>query len=342
MDLSNSAVKSDLLTAPHVAQGEALSSMANRAGAAAGVNGDFFDIDSTQASLGGEIQAGAADQERRLQRLGARRRHQGRPRPARRHDAAGDRDLNGTDKPVVTLNAASSGGVPAGSIIAYTSAWGSQIRSRSVAGVANVAEVLVQDDKVVEVHNAAGTGAIPDGAYYLVGRDAGADAIKALKPGDPVTLTYGLKDTAAQQMQWAIGTNKPLIQNGVAVAAGRHVRRAAHRDRLQGRRQDDVPADHRRPPDRRGGRHDARADRADAARPRRRHGPEPRRRRLDDARRAPARRHDRDAAQHALRRPGARRPDRHRPLRRPRRRQGRRARRQPRGRRACSRACTAR
>src|SRR3954471_6353906 len=59
VDLSNSAVKSDLLTAPHVAQGEALSSMANRAGAAAGVNGDFFDIDSTQASLGGEVQNGS-------------------------------------------------------------------------------------------------------------------------------------------------------------------------------------------------------------------------------------------------------------------------------------------
>ena len=58
VDLSNAAVKSDLLTAPHVAQGEALSSQAARAGATAGVNGDFFDIDSTQASLGGEIQAG--------------------------------------------------------------------------------------------------------------------------------------------------------------------------------------------------------------------------------------------------------------------------------------------
>src|SRR3954470_20464149 len=40
VDLSNSAIKSDLLTAPHVAQGEALSSQAARAGATAGVNGD--------------------------------------------------------------------------------------------------------------------------------------------------------------------------------------------------------------------------------------------------------------------------------------------------------------
>ena len=86
--------------------------------------------------------------------------------------------------------------------------------------MANVAEVLVQDGKAVEVHHAAGSGAIPDGAFYLVGRDAGADAIKALKPGDAVTLTYGLKDEVARQMQWAIGTNKPLIQNGVAVPQG--------------------------------------------------------------------------------------------------------------------------
>ena len=136
-------------------------------------------------------------------------------------------DLNGTEKPVVTLNAASSGGIPAGSIIAYTSAWGSQIRGRSVAGVANVAEVLVQDGKVVEVHTAAGSGAIPDGAFYLVGRDAGADAIKALKPGDPVTLT--LRPQGRGRAARCSGRSAPTsrsIQNGVA-----RRRRATRRSR---------------------------------------------------------------------------------------------------------------
>src|SRR6478609_1638998 len=114
--------------------------------------------------------------------------------------------LDGAAQPILTINAANASGVPANSMVAYTSAWGSQIRSRGTAGVANVAEVLVQDDKVVQVNNSAGTGAIPDGAYYLVGRDGAADAIKALKVGDPVTLSYGLKDAAARQMQWAIGT----------------------------------------------------------------------------------------------------------------------------------------
>jgi hypothetical protein len=220
VDLSNSAVKSDLLTAPKVAQGEPLSTMVNRVGAAAGVNGDFFDIDSTQASLGGEVKAGelikSADYSG-WAHVGVTKDGLGRLVDLTLQATA---NLNGTEKPVVTLNAASSGGVPAGSIVAYTSAWGSQIRGRSFAGVANVAEVLVQDGKVVQVNATAGTGAIPDGAFYLVGRDAGADAIKALEPGDPVTLTYGLKDEAARQMQWAIGTNKPLVTDGVLVPQG--------------------------------------------------------------------------------------------------------------------------
>src|SRR3954469_19158814 len=220
VDLSNSAVKSDLLTAPHVAQGEALSSQAARAGATAGVNGDFFDIDSTQASLGGELQAGklikSADYSG-WAHVGVSKTGIGQLVDMALQATA---NLNGADKPVVTLNAPSSGGVPAGSIVAYTSAWGSATRARSFAGATNVAEVLVQDGKVVQVNSSAGSGAIPDGAFYLVGRDAGADAIKGLAPGDPVTLTYGLKDDAAKQMQWAIGTNKPLIQNGTIVNQG--------------------------------------------------------------------------------------------------------------------------
>ncbi len=220
VDLSNSAVKSDLLTAPKVAQGEPLSTMANRAGATAGVNGDFFDIDSTQASLGGEVKAGELIKSADVSgwaHVGVTKDGIGRLVDLTLQATA---TLDGTEKSVVTLNAASSGGIPAGGIIAYTSAWGSQTRGRSVAGVADVAEALVQDGNVVDVHTAAGSGPIPDGAFYLVGRDAGADAIKGLEPGDPVTLTYGLKDEAARQMQWAIGTNKPLVTNGALVPQG--------------------------------------------------------------------------------------------------------------------------
>ncbi len=150
VDLANGAVKSDLLTAPKVAQGEALSSMANRAGAAAAVNGDFFDIDSTQASLGGEIQAGQLIKSADYggwAHVGVTKTGLGQLVDMTLQATA---NLKGTDYPVVTLNAASSGGVPANSMIAYTSAWGSQIRNRSLSGATNVAEALVQDGKVVK------------------------------------------------------------------------------------------------------------------------------------------------------------------------------------------------
>ncbi|XVQ82730.1 hypothetical protein ACQP2K_28255 [Microbispora siamensis] len=55
VDLSNSAVTTDLLTAGPVASGGPLSVAANKAGAVAGVNGEFFDIGSSNAALGGEV-----------------------------------------------------------------------------------------------------------------------------------------------------------------------------------------------------------------------------------------------------------------------------------------------
>src|SRR5215467_8797331 len=58
VDLSNSAVSTDLLTSGPVASGGPLSAAANKAGAVAGVNGEFFDIGNSNAALGGEVQDG--------------------------------------------------------------------------------------------------------------------------------------------------------------------------------------------------------------------------------------------------------------------------------------------
>ena len=68
------------------------------------------------------------------------------------------------------------------------SAWGTYARGRSVAGVGERRRSLGQDvTRSSKVHPSAGRGGAKTlryGAFYLVGRDAGADAIKALKPGD--------------------------------------------------------------------------------------------------------------------------------------------------------------
>ena len=121
--------------------------------------------------------------------------------------------LKGTAHRVLTLNAANGGGVPAGSLLAFTSAWGTYSRARGLAGATNVAEVLVRENKVVSV-GAPGAGEIPADGFVLVGRDAAADAIRALAPGDDVTLTYALKDEVARQMRFTVGGNQPLVRDG--------------------------------------------------------------------------------------------------------------------------------
>ncbi|MFD1500625.1 hypothetical protein ACFSIL_29850, partial [Streptosporangium lutulentum] len=58
VDLSDRAVSTDLITSGPVASGGPLSVAANKAGAVAGVNGEFFDIGNSNAALGGEVQNG--------------------------------------------------------------------------------------------------------------------------------------------------------------------------------------------------------------------------------------------------------------------------------------------
>ena len=58
VDLQGDGVNADLLTAGKVAAGGPLSASAKAAGAVAGVNGDFFDINNSNAAIGPEMQAG--------------------------------------------------------------------------------------------------------------------------------------------------------------------------------------------------------------------------------------------------------------------------------------------
>src|SRR5262249_30274785 len=107
-------------------------------------------------------------------------------------------------------------------LIAYTSAWGTYSRNRALAGVANsqIAEVLVEHDKVVTVTPAgpAGSGAIPADGFYLVGRGNSATALRALQPGDPVTLSYALANDVAKTMKFALGDGGTIVSNGQVVS----------------------------------------------------------------------------------------------------------------------------
>ncbi|MFJ5214437.1 phosphodiester glycosidase family protein [Streptomyces sp. NPDC088354] len=222
VDLSNSAVGTDLLSSGPVASGGPLSEAVNKAGAVAGVNGDFFDIGNSNAALGGEIQNG---QLVKTADISGGRKHVGVSKDgvAQLVDLTVDTTAKfaGADHKVSSINAANVGGIPADGMVAFTPAWGTYSRNSGLTGVANdqIAEVLVKDGAVVSVtpSGPAGSGAIPDGGFVLVGRGAAASAIRALQPGDPATLSHSLADNVAKTMQFAIGHGGTIVSGGQPV-----------------------------------------------------------------------------------------------------------------------------
>ncbi|MFD7896894.1 phosphodiester glycosidase family protein [Streptomyces sp. NPDC059743] len=222
VNLSDKDVSTDLLTSGPVASGGPLSEAAKKAGAVAGVNGDFFDIGNSNAALGGEIQDGellkTAD-------ITGGRKHVGVSKDGITQlvDLSVDATANfaGAGHKVLSINAANGGGIPADGMVAFTSAWGDYSRNGALTGVANdqIAEVLVKDGSVVSVtpNGPAGSGTIPDGAFILVGRGAAATAIRTLQPGDPATLSYGLADNVAKTMRFAIGHGGTVVSGGQVV-----------------------------------------------------------------------------------------------------------------------------
>ncbi|MEU6343400.1 phosphodiester glycosidase family protein [Streptomyces sp. NPDC046977] len=216
VDLSNSAVDTDLLTAGPVASGGALTVAADKAGAVAGVNGDFYDLGNSTAAHGAEIQNGKL---LKTSNLGGPEAAQAQPHVGVSKDGIAQlvnamvnasATFAGTDHKLLSVNAADPEPhpVPADGMVAFTSAWGTYSRNRPFIGVdSNLAEVLVQNDKVVKVtpNGPAGSGTIPDDGFYLVGRDAAATAIRALQPGDPVKLNWELADPVAKTMKFALG-----------------------------------------------------------------------------------------------------------------------------------------
>ncbi|MEU6344565.1 phosphodiester glycosidase family protein [Streptomyces sp. NPDC046977] len=222
VDLSNSAVGTDLLSSGPVASGGPLSDAVNKAGAVAGVNGDFFDIGNSNAALGGEVQNG---QLVKTADISGGRKHVGVSKDGIAQLV--DLTVNTTakfadaDHKVLSINAANGGGIPADGMVAFTPAWGTYSRNNGLTGVANdqIAEALVTNGSVVSVtpSGPAGSGAIPDGSFVLVGRGAAATAIRALQPGDPATLSYALADNAAKTMQFAIGHGGTIVAGGQVV-----------------------------------------------------------------------------------------------------------------------------
>lgn len=239
-DLSERRTSVGLLHPADVGARETVLGMANARHAVAGVNGDFFNISETHAgveptgsSVGPEVSAGrdlkaaVPDGQRFGPALTA---------GADDEDVLGvgaDRvghlaslhliGVAGTRHGWLPVRGLNQYAVPVGGVGAFTHAWGAVSRLRAVCGVdddrtapcsADTAQVTVRHGVVTAVGDAVGAGEIPRGSTVLVGREAGADRLRELRPGERVRVGYRL--TGAERFRFAIG-GLPIRRSGVPV-----------------------------------------------------------------------------------------------------------------------------
>ncbi|MFS8100575.1 phosphodiester glycosidase family protein [Lentzea alba] len=187
-----------------VSQAAPLSQQTNRAVAA--INGDFFDINNSNAPEGVGVKDGQLVKSGRGRAVGI--------------DAAGvgsvmetffEGTLNGTHK-LTQLNSAR---IDVDGIGVFNPLWGTYSRARATQGATNTAEVILQDDIVQTVGDPSAT---PVMGYALVGRDKGADVLKQLKPGDKVQVSYQSRTSNGSQPKTAIGGRQLLVKDGKNVA----------------------------------------------------------------------------------------------------------------------------
>ncbi|MFE0153384.1 phosphodiester glycosidase family protein [Nonomuraea sp. NPDC059007] len=212
-DLSG-GVKAGYLNSGEVSKTEPLSGPAKRARAVAAVNGDFFDINRSGAALGIGVQKGTLVQS---------------PTSGWNNAVALTGEGVGRVLKMYFEGSATPQGASSGSPIAltqfnqliqndgvglFTPLWGSHTRARAVEGAAKVTEVVLTAGAVTEVRTTAGSGPIPAGTTILLGRDAGAVALAALKPGDKIDVRYTPKPSDGGQVETAIGGNYVLVKDG--------------------------------------------------------------------------------------------------------------------------------
>ncbi|MCC9739240.1 phosphodiester glycosidase family protein [Streptomyces sp. MNU89] len=113
-----------------------------------------------------------------------------------------------------TLHAYNAARVPDGGIGLYTPQWGDADRAHTVDGAGRTAEVTVADGRVRETAVRPGRGPVPEGTTVLVGRDAGADLLAALRPGDPVTTEYRPRTDGGPVPRTAVGGRGVLVADG--------------------------------------------------------------------------------------------------------------------------------
>ncbi|MGW3633978.1 phosphodiester glycosidase family protein [Streptomyces sp. NPDC005122] len=240
-DLTNRHVAVDLLTPGTVSSRVKLSQMATAQGAVAGINADFFNIEESQhvgvaptnSAVGPAIAHGEALKAAvpNGQRFGP-----GLPPGTSTREVIGvgynkrarldELTLKGsvrTKSGSFDLGGFNQYAIPVGGVGAFTPKWGDVSRQRSVCGTDTVRaaacstdtyEVTVRNGRVVSGSATIGAGAIAEDTVVLVGREAGADRLRALRTGAKVKVSDRLKTASGKRLQFAVG-GFPVLRDGV-------------------------------------------------------------------------------------------------------------------------------
>ncbi|MER5526037.1 phosphodiester glycosidase family protein [Streptomyces sp. NPDC002677] len=245
VDLTDPHVHVDLLHPGAVAARSPVSTMADAAGAVAGVNGDFFNITETQhpgveatgASVGPAIAHG------RLLKAAvptAQRFGPSLPPGTATTDVLGvgmdrrarlDRlTLVGTVRTPdgnLALRGLNQYALAQDSVGAYTADWGSASRKRATCGSdtsraagcsTDTYEVRIRGGRVVATADSPGSGAIAAGTTVLLGREAGADKLRRLTEGERVTVRRQVVASASKvPYRFAVG-GYPVLRGGEPLA----------------------------------------------------------------------------------------------------------------------------
>lgn len=179
--------------------------------AVAAINGDFFDINDTNAPEGVGISDGSLVKSPNADHTNAIGIG---PSGAGRILSIyfdGTVTLPDGSRPLDQYNGTR---IATGGIGEYTSAWGDVSRARPVQDATDTAEVTIHNGVVAAAATAPSADPIAAGDYVLVGREAGADALRALSPGDKVSVTYRPKTSDGSAVRTAIGGNQLLVVDG--------------------------------------------------------------------------------------------------------------------------------
>ncbi|MCF6475557.1 phosphodiester glycosidase family protein [Nonomuraea sp. MG754425] len=213
-----SGVQIDRLFPGQIAATRPLLDMAREAGAVAAVNADYFDISGSGAPWGVSIQNGELLQSPLPNTKATLTDQTAVMFSEDQVGAIGEIVFEGSvalpGGRTVPLDALNKAELLDGQIGMFTPVWGTYCRCHPVKGVERTIEVVVRAGVVAEVAGVPRAGALPEDAFVLVGREAGAEALSSLRVGDPVSVDYDVRAPGDMKVKAAMSGRQLLVADG--------------------------------------------------------------------------------------------------------------------------------